>query len=181
MNDYTGFKDYIGENNVLAELRNLSLDYKKAETELALKEEELKVAKENLRVIAEEKIPEIMDANGIPSFTTEDGAKISVEEKIRCSISGDRAPAALKWLEENDYGNIIKREFKIQFGKDEEAWAKEFEAELKQKDLALHTKTNRTVHNSTLQSFIRQQLEEGVDIPLELFGVFRQRIAKVKI
>jgi hypothetical protein len=41
-------------------------------------------------------------------------------------------------------------------------------------------KQEQNVHWQTLDAFVRQQLENGDELPLELFGVFRQRFAKVK-
>jgi hypothetical protein len=39
----------------------------------------------------------------------------------------------------------------------------------------------KNVHHSTLDAFIREQLAEGKDIPLDIFSVDRNRVAKVTI
>ena len=37
------------------------------------------------------------------------------------------------------------------------------------------------VHPSTLAAFVREKLREGEELPLDLFGVHRQRIAKIEV
>jgi hypothetical protein len=39
----------------------------------------------------------------------------------------------------------------------------------------------RTVHASTLASFVKSQLEAGVDFPMDLFGVYRQRTSVIDV
>lgn len=176
--DYSEFKDGPGDN-LLARLSGLALDQKRAEAEVARLEEELKTAQARLRDIAEHQLPALMDEAEMSEFTTKDGIKISVKEVIRGSIPASNASKAFAWLEEHGHDNLIKREFKIEFGKDEEAWAKKFARDLAKRKRPLKVQLKRTVNPRTLQAFVREQLEEGVDIPLNLFGVFRQRFSKI--
>jgi hypothetical protein len=37
----------------------------------------------------------------------------------------------------------------------------------------------QAVHSSTLKSFVKGQLEDGVEIPEDVFGVFRKTVAKL--
>ena len=76
---------------------------------------------------------------------------------------------------------LIKRLFSIEFGREEEKWADKFERDCKQRKKQLHLKRKKFVHPQTLQAFIRGQLEEGVAVPLDIFGVFRQRFVKVAL
>jgi hypothetical protein len=75
---------------------------------------------------------------------------------------------------------LIKREVKVEFGKDQEEWAQELERELKGWKHPLKVDVKRGVHPSTLASFVTEQLQEGVEIPLDTFGVYRQRAAKIE-
>jgi len=184
--DYSDFKEEDSNSeDSLVRLRQMALKTKKAEQLVAEKELELKKAQDELRQLSEFDLPELMEEVGVPSFITEDGLKIDIKEKLRCSIAGERKGKALRWLESHGYGNIIKREFKIEFGKGEEEWAEKFEEELKrlseEGEQDLRVAVNRNVHASTLSSFLSGLLEDGVDLPLELFGAYRQRQAKVRI
>lgn len=176
--DYSDFKDGPGDN-LLAQIGATAQEQKRAEAEVARLEEALTKAKENLRDIAERRLPELMDAAEAADFTTKDGLKVVIAETIRGSIPKANEARAFKWLEDHDHPHLIKRQFTIEFGKDQEAWAKKFEGDLAKRKKPLNVKRKNSVHPATLQSFIREQLEKGVDIPLDVFGAFRQRVAKV--
>lgn len=178
--DYTEFKERP-HDEVLRQIALMALEQKKAEAFVEEKEEELRKARAALNDIAQHKLPALMDEIGSPEFTTADGIKITVRENIRASIPQICKAQALKWLEDNDHENLIKREFKVLFSKNEEEWAKEFEEMLAQSERELNVEVNRGVHASTLSAFVREQLEQGVDIPLQLFGAMRQRVTKIKI
>lgn len=179
VHDYSDFKDGPGDN-LLARLSGLALDQKEAEAEVARLEEALKAAQARLRDIAEHQLPALMDEAEMKVCQTRDGITIKIVEKIRGSIPAATAPKAFAWLEEHGHGNLIKREVKVEFGKGEEAWAKKFMADLAKRKRPLKVDLKRGVHPSTLASFVTEQLQEGVDIPLETFGVFRQRSAKIE-
>lgn len=182
--DYSDFKEApaaLGDN-VLAQLSGMATDQKQYEATIARLEVELKEAKESLRHISENQLPQLMEDIGLEEFKTIDGSiKISLNEVIRGSIPAKNETEAFKWLDANDNGNLIKRTFQIEFGKDEEKWADKFERDLKQRKKPLHCKRKKKVHPQTLQAFVRTQLAEGEPIPMDLFGVYRQRVAKVEL
>ena len=47
-------------------------------------------------------------------------------------------------------------------------------------DEAVLFKEDKNVAWQTLDAFVKEQLNEGVNLPLELFGVYHQKIAKIK-
>ena len=55
------------------------------------------------------------------------------------------------------------------------------EPELKCSDQNRAANLERKVEPMTLQAFIKEHLAAGKDIPLDIFGVYRQRIAKVEV
>ena len=178
--DYSEYKDGPGDN-LLARLSGLAQEQRDAEIAVEQAEEALQKAKDNLRTIRERKLPELMDEAEMTEFTTKDGLKIKVSEQIRAGIPKAKAAQAIKWLEDNGHENLVKRQFVIEFGKDEEGWAKRFAADLKRRKRPLNTKTDRKVHPQTLAAFVREQLQEGVDIPQDLLGVHRQKVSKVEV
>ena len=180
MNDYSDYKEQLGDN-ILSVLNGVALDQKKAEAEVARLEEELGLAKQALRHISENTLPTLMDECGMTEFTTTDGIKISVTETIRASIPIESQAQAFEWLKGHNHDDLIKREFKIEFGKGEEKWAEEFEKKLNEEERPLKVQVKRGVHPQTLASFVREQLKEGVDIPLSVFGASRIRSSKIKL
>lgn len=168
-------------DNILASLSGLAMDQKRAEVVVARAEEALALAKAELARISEREIPDLMDKAEMTEYTTKDGIKIKISEKVRGSIPKATEAQAFAWLTENKHDDLIKREFKIGFGKNEEAWAKKFLADLQKRKRPLAFELKRTVHASTLASFVKGQLESGVDFPMDIFGVFRQRASTIEV
>lgn len=165
--------------NILARIGGVARDHLHAEARVEQLTEELKNAKETLRHLSENVLPSILEEAGQAEDITIDGMHIVIRTAIRGSIpKGNEAPA-FKWLEDHGHANLIKRQFTIDFGKDDDKWADKFERDLAQRKKKLNTKRKKTVAPTTLQAFVRGQLEEGTAIPMETFGVYRQRFSKV--
>lgn len=180
MHDYSEFRDPIGDN-LMAQINETALEQKRAEAEVARLEEELKAAQRVLLDISQVRLPALMDAAGMTKITTVDGVQVSVREIIRGGIKSGNEPLAFKWLEEQGHGDLIERQFRIDFNKGEEAWARKFEADLRKRKREVRLEISRGVHASTLQAFVREQLEKGEDVPLDTLGVYRQRITKIDL
>jgi hypothetical protein len=178
MPDYSEFREGPGDN-LLAQISSTALEQKEAEAEVARCEEALKSAQTKLRKIAEEDLPALMDLAEMATCETRDGIIVKIQEKVRGSIPKGRERPAFDWLEEHGHDNLIKRQFVIEFGREDQAWAKKFEADLRKRKKQVNLALKETIHPSTLASFVTEQLQEGVDIPLETFGVHRQRATKI--
>lgn len=164
-------------SDALAVISQLSVDLRIASRDVSEIEDALKAAKELQSQIAEHDLPEAMAAVGMGEVKLSDGTKVTVKDDIYARISAENATEAHAWLNENGHGNLIKREFKIAFGRDQEEWAEKFETNLTSQEVAYDRK--QAVHSSTLKSFVKGQLEEGVEIPEDVFGVFRKTVAKL--
>lgn len=173
-------REIMPNDNILAQLAGAALDQKRAELAVTKAEETLALAQAELKRLSERVIPELMDAAETTSHTTKDGIVIKMTEKIRGSIPKATEAKAFQWLKDNEHDDLIKREFKIQFNKDEEAWAEKFTRDLNQRKKKLAYEVKRSVHPSTLASFVTGQLEAGEDFPMDIFGVFRQRASKIE-
>lgn len=177
--DYSGFEE-PRSNNLDGVLIGLADELEAAEALIVQREEELQAAKDAHKDIAEVRVPAATD--GLEGkFQLSDGRELTVKEDIRSSIAGDKRVPAIKWLDDHDYGHIVKRELTFTFGKDcdEEIKAfREYMAEMEGKKPPM--KENYSVHHATLNSWIKEKMEEGVDLPRDTFGIFRQRVAKVK-
>lgn len=178
--DYTQYQEPTS-SDALARLGSLAQEMTAMETTVVEAEKALKNAQEDLRTMSEKTIPEAMDALGIEEFTARGGLKIKIGESIRASIPKQRQEEAVIWLDAHGYAALVKRKFTVQFGKDEEAWANRFAADLAKRKRQLAVAQDKAVHPSTLSAFVREQLEAGADLPLDLFGVYRQRFAKLEV
>jgi hypothetical protein len=160
----------------LTELAVQSKELEKQITEASVKLAELQAANDK---ILSGHIPTIMATLGLEEFKLQDGSKVTVKQDVKCGISEERKPAAHAWLRENEFDGIIKTNLSLAFGKGEqEAVAK---AQKVLAEAGFDAAVSESVHNQTLKSFIKEQLAEGTDIPLETFGVFEFKQAKIAL
>lgn len=176
---YAAFKDEAIPGNLEIVLMQLADELEAADAAVAAAELALEDAKDNRKDIAEMRIPAATEGmNG--KLLLKDGRTLEVKEDIRSSIAGDKKVPAIKWLDEHDYGHIVKRELVFQFAKGDDAGWQQFQKAVKKIKMPLVMKENFSVHHATLNAWVKEQLGDGVELPKETFGIFRQRVAKVK-
>ncbi len=175
--DYSEHRERPG-GEAFAKVDALIGEMKNEETGIRLLEVKLQQAKSRLFDVQCKRLPEQLEAMGLAEFTTADGVKVSIREDIRASIKVENRLEALAWLEANDAGSLIKNDVAVTFGKGHDDAAAEFIEELKERGTAF--KSKRHVHPQTLGAYVRECLSEGEPIPMELLGVVRQRVAKLK-
>ena len=178
--DYSKYSSGVNipGDNLMYALTHLADQQQAVEDEIKALEILLDIAQDKLKHLSEESIPQLLDGlEGTVKLT--DGRTVTVKEKIRGNISSDKKLFAMKWLEDHDHGDIIKRRFIIEFNRDQENIAKDFEKMLFENGV-LNVKKEQNVHWQTLDAFVREQLSEGSGMPLDLFGVYRRRNASIK-
>lgn len=182
--------DYSGEStgpsdDQMARLNRLVLAAAKLEVQKARLDEELKTVGKELTQYKEKLIPELMAEMGMSTIVTASGVKIEIKEEVRAAFPKDqeRRNAAFAYLKETGDDAIIKRQFVVQYGKGEIAWAEEFSKQLVELKVAEHATVEEdwSVHHQTLLAYLRTQLKEGRPVPMESFGAFVQSIAKIKL
>jgi hypothetical protein len=159
----------------ISELARRQLDW---EHEIERLEDLQKQANEALRKIQEEDLPAAMAEAGMKSFTLENGAKITVKDEVAVSIPKDRKYEAYKWLRDNGYGDVIKHNVVVEFGKEDDAAALRL-MEYCQKQ-GKHAEDQQSVHAQTLKALVKEQLAKGVEIPFDLFGAYPYSKAVIK-
>lgn len=178
--DYTDFREEPSDT-AAARILRLAEELDQAQRALAECEEQLRSAQERVNDLAEHRIPEALDELGQRGFTAADGTVVKLEERVVASLpkDEDRRAAAIKWLEDNGYSSLVKRTFTITFGRDDEAWARQFERQMQRRKRPLDVVRKQDVHHSTLAAHIRELLGEGVDVPLETFQAHTIRRARI--
>ena len=66
------------------------------------------------------------------------------------------------------------------FAKGDDKGFKAFEDTIKKLKMPLVMKEEFSVHHATLNAWVKEKLGEGIELPRDTFGIFRQRVAKVK-
>ena len=180
--DYSDYKETPNEamgDNMMAALVSLADQQEAAENEVERLQALMDEAKSNVRRLSEHEIPKLLD--GLEgTLNLPDGRKITVTEKIRTSVTGERKLRAMNWLEEHGHGGIIKRRMTIDLGKEQEELAKQIKAKLEELDQAVLFKEDHNVAWQTMDAFVKEQLGLGTDLPLEMFGVYHQKLAKIR-
>ncbi len=181
--DYSEFQSSSPGDNLMARLEGLAQEQLDAEARLSSLEAQVDEAKAVVRRIKENDLPNLLDEAqlGDSKIVTPNGIEIAMKEEIRGSIPKGKEKPAHDWLEENDNGGLIKRTVTITFSKDEESWAAKFARDCANRKKPLNLEIKRAVHISTLRSFVKECMANGIPIPLQTFGVFRQRFTKVKV
>ena len=129
--------------------------------------------------LTETVIPELMDELGIPSISISDTTSVEVGQKITASMSKANAEAGCAWLEEHGHGSLVKHQVSLSFGVKQREEAEKAVKALK--ELNLTPDVTKSVHHSTLSAWAREQLQNGEEIPMELFGIYQRTQSKIII
>lgn len=179
--DYSAFKPEPAAH-ILGQLRKAAQEVLASEKELARLTDLMEKAQASYTHLTQTTLPNLMEQAESKVWTATDGVKVEIDEQVFASIKEENKPKAFGWLEKNNLGDLIKRKFEILFGRNDEAWAKKFQQDLKKRKKPLNSKVTMTVHPQTLNKNVKDILEEGkLKLPLETFGVFRRKVAKVTV
>ena len=195
MSDIDLLEDVAPASNELGAVTGMAQKMYDLENEITSLEEKLKSKKQDLRMLAEQDLPDLMQELNLKDFTLKNGAKVEVKEVISGSVPSqgaiDRAKEEDKrvelqmlqqqcfdWLRANGGGDLIKSNVEVQFGKDEDEACNQFTQKLR--DEKLYYKRAVGVHPATLNKYIQERLGDGKDVPLEMFRVYTGRKANIR-
>ena len=140
-------------------------------------EEHLKALKQDKQRISFEQIPMLMDEMGIERVDV-DGATVQLKPFVSASIPADRKQDAFNWLREHGLDDIIKNDIIVSFGRGQDNAAGDVMYDLEQK--AFHPEQKTHIHSMTLKAFVKERVEKGLPIDLDMFGAYVARTADVK-
>jgi hypothetical protein len=148
------------------------------EKEIAQYEQFAKEKKQALHKITDEQLPEALEEMGLQKFTLTDGAEISVKPIYSASIPRDRKDEAFEWLRDHEFGDLVKNNVTVTFGRGEDETAKDFVSLCGSQGFV--PSQLEKVEPMTLKAWLRERVEEGDAIPLDLFGAFISQRAIIK-
>lgn len=165
----------------LEKIQHFGLKQQSLQKQLATLENQVAMTKEALRRVVEQDLPEAMDEVGMTDFTLDDGSKIKVKPFYSASIPEDRKDEAFDWLKEHDFDGMIKADVTVKFGKGEFEIAQSFLQFIRGfNEKSVDPDYKEHVHWQTLRAFVKEQIEGGHPLPLDMFGVFVGRKAELK-
>ena len=158
-------------------LSSLVKDLNQITLDINEKEEELKALKLQKHKMSTEQIPAMMDEMGVQRLDVEN-LSVTLKPLINASIPQTRREEAYQWLRDNGLDDIIKNDVIMSFGKGEDNMAGDIMYELEKRGMHPEKKTH--IHSMTLKAFIRERVENGLPIDLDMFGAFVARTADIK-
>lgn len=165
------------ENETLQEISALANIQHETEKAIEVLERQLEELVAKHKEIAEIKLPEAMMAVGMTQFKLQDGTAITVSRFYSASIPKERTEEAFAWLRSHDFSEIIKRNITCKFGKGEDEMATRVSNAIAA--LGIQAEDKESVHPQTLKAFVREQIEGGKELPLDVLGVYVGNKAKV--
>ena len=166
--------EHAGEASRLQQMIEVLM---KREAAVTAADAALKEAKAEYNKIAMEDMPELMIELGIVGLELDDGRKARLNEEISTAITAKNAQKAFNWLRENNFGGLIKA--KVEIEEDDIPKEKYGEDVLGKFAIEHNGHVIEKIHPGTLKSFIKEQMEVGADIPLELFSVHAYKVVKL--
>ena len=140
------------------------------EDQVKTDEELLKDKKKELERLSGEVIPTLLSEMGISSLKLADGSAVDVKPYYAANISLKNREEAYNWLRSNGLGDIIKNEITVSFGRDEDNKATTYVNLAKGQGYQPTQKLK--VEPMTLKALVRERIENGKDMPSDIFNVF---------
>jgi len=156
-----------GMSSDIADSCNKLIDTQK---QLKALDDQITKLQEVERTLSEQTIPNLMQQAGISMLKLADGSSVEITKKYAARIPTSKVDEAHDWLRANGYEDLIKNDLSLSFGMKEDNQAKALAQELIEKGFNVKQKTH--VHHSTLAGFVKEQIQEGKEVPHDLFGVY---------
>jgi hypothetical protein len=138
--------------------------------ELNTLDDHIKTLKETESTLSEQTIPDLMHRAGVSLIKLKDGSSVEVKPFYSARIPVSRTEEAFTWLRDNGHGDLIKNNVLLTFGRTQDNEAKSLVADLREK--GHNVKQTEKVEPMTLKAFVKEQIQEGKDVPSEVFGVY---------
>jgi len=170
--------DKLGQQNDLHEgtaMDSLGLDElvalkKQLERELGELEERAKSVRSRLSVICNHQIPGLLGET--TEVTTIRGNRICISKDFAVKVPVGSRDRACDWLMQHGHGDIVERNFSICFRRANESRASELEAHLEERwpDIRVEA-VFRVASGPRLKQCLSRLIEDGIDFPMDVFGV----------
>jgi hypothetical protein len=138
--------------------------------ELEVMDKNIKQKKKDFEYLSAEVIPTMMAEMGLSHLKLMDGSSVDVKPNYSASITIANRDAAFQWLRDNNLGDIIKNEISVSFGRNEDTKAADYANLASERGYQPTQKLK--VEPMTLKALVRERLENGKEMPTELFNVF---------
>ena len=164
--------------DLLQQVTELAEQQIEIENEIAKQTAKLKELNAKLLRISGVDLPTAMQSAGLVSLGMKDGSTIKIEHGIAASITEATHERAIRWLIDNNFGDLIKRSVQINFSRGEDERQAKL-LELLEREGYDEFAVAENVHPQTLKAFVREQTEKGTNIPPEAFNLYPYTKTKI--
>ena len=170
--------EILDKTDNIDKLANKIKEMQAIQKDILQNEEYLKQRKKDLEQISGEAIPTMLTEMGLSYLKLADGSSVEVKTNYRATITLANKEKAYNWLRENGLGDIIKNELTVSFGTNEDNKAAAY-AELATGQGYQPTQKMK-VESMTLKALVRERIEGGRPLPMDVFGVFIENKTTIK-
>ena len=145
--------------------------------QIAKIDEQLKKFKEIETTLSEQTIPNLMQKAGVSLIKLKDGSSVEVKPFYAARIPSSKVEEAFGGLRQNGHGDLIKNIVMVTFQRKQDNEAKSLVADLREK--GHNVKQAEKVEPMTLKAFVKEQIQDGKNVPADLFGVYVANKTKI--
>jgi len=145
--------------------------------EIEKDEENLSLKKHKARDMEERIIPEMMQEAGVSLLKLSDGSTVEVKPFYAAKIPESRVEEAFSWLRGKGFEDIIKNTVTASFNRGQDNEVSELIKVCE--DHGFNYNKKEKVEPMTLKAFVKEQVEEGKELPFDLFGVYIANKTKI--
>ena len=150
---------------------------KDLQTQIEYVEERLKKLKNQSRDLEERLIPEMMQEAGVSLLKLKDGSTVEVKPFYAAKIPESRVDEAFGWLRTKGFEDLIKNTVTASFNRGQDNQVSELIKVCEEHGFNYNKKEK--VEPMTLKAFVREQVENGKELPFDLFGVYIANKTKI--
>jgi len=178
----------------MKQLQDLIAEQKRLKDDIAAKEKELSQLKQRKEKLLTQEIPNLLIDNEMNECQLNDGTKVVVKQEVTGGLptqtqiekaSGDERAElsekkrnALDYLRSLGYDDAIKNKIEAELDRGQDNSAGEVERICE--ELGISCRRDENVHPQTLKSLVKNELEEGNDIDLDVLNMRTIHRAHIK-
>jgi len=140
-------------------------------------EEKISLLKAKARDFEERIIPEMMQEAGVEKLSLKDGTQVEIKPFYAAKIPESRVEEAFSWLRNNGHEDLIKNTITTQFDKGQDNQVSELINVCEK--FGFNYNQKQKVEPMTLKAFVRDQVENGKELPFDMFGVYIANKTKI--
>jgi hypothetical protein len=165
------------DDNKIKKISKACQDMQELGRQIEEKEKEMAELSKKHKELQEQTIPELMQEAGVSLIKTENGDTVEVKPVISARIPASRTEEAFNWLRSNGHEDMIKNTVTASFNKGQDNLVSRLIQVCEENGFTYNKKEK--VEPMTLKAFAREQITDGKELPMDLFGVYVSNKTKI--